>query len=149
MPASRPETQVFVDEAMLRKPYAVIGGTVENISGSTLEGLSVELELQRRADGSRERREVSVEPEDLAPGGRGRYTLKILSDEWSDSRIVRLRSKARQAELVFKTQPGARRPPERIPEPKPVTRVVQGPRTKKKPGGEEFINTPDDPVAVP
>src|ERR671929_1143408 len=50
-----PEANIFVDEAMLSRPYAVIGGTVQNVSADSLEKLSVEIELRRRSDGSLER----------------------------------------------------------------------------------------------
>src|SRR5829696_4761924 len=43
-----PEANVYVDEAMLAKPYAIIGGAVENIGTQKLEKLSVEIELRRR-----------------------------------------------------------------------------------------------------
>ena len=142
------EVLIYADEAMLRKPYAVIGGLVENVSGSRLEDVSLEMELERRSDGTKERRSVSISPKDLAPGERGAYSLKIRSEEWSDSRIVTLRSQKRQREIVFRTLPGARRPPERIPA-SPVNKPVEAPRAKKKSGNEEFINTPDNPIAVP
>src|SRR5688500_1510149 len=47
-----PEANIIVDEAMLAKPYAIIGGAVENIGSQKLDKLSVEIELRRRADGS-------------------------------------------------------------------------------------------------
>lgn len=144
-----PEVVVYADDAMLRKPYAVIGGTVENTSGAKLEEVSVELELQKRSDGSKERRSVKLNPKDLGPGERGSYSLRILSDEWSDSRIVSLQAGADKSELAFRTMQGARRPPERLPEKTTVTQTVQGPKPKKKSGNDEFINSPDDPVSVP
>lgn len=144
-----PEVVVYADDAMLRKPYAVIGGTVENTSAARLEEVSVELELQKRSDGSKERRSVKLSPKDLAPGERGSYSLRILSEEWSDSRIVALQTGAGKNELAFRTVPGARRPPERLPEKTTVTQTVQGPKPKKKSGNDEFINSPDDPVSVP
>lgn len=141
-----PEANIFVDEAMLAKPYAIIGGAVENIGSQKLEKLSVEIELRRRADGNLERREVHVEPGDLEPGKKGKFSLKVLSDEWSGSRVVRLRSAARQQEEVaFKALPGAKRPPERI---KGNVIDVKTP-TQKKSGDSEFINTPDTPYKVP
>jgi hypothetical protein len=141
-----PEANIFVDEAMLAKPYAIIGGAVENIGSQKLEKLSVEIELRRRADGSLERREVQVEPGDLEPGKQGKFSLKVLSEEWSGSRVVRLRSATRQEEEVaFKALPGAKRPPERI---KGNVIVVKTP-TRKKSGDSEFINTPDTPYKVP
>ncbi|HEX8351584.1 MAG TPA: hypothetical protein VF611_01575 [Pyrinomonadaceae bacterium] len=144
-----PEANIFVDEAMLAKPYAVIGGAVENIGGQKLEKLSVEIELRRRADGSVERREVSVKPEDLEPGKQGKFSLKVLSEEWAGSRVVRLRSAARQGEeIAFRSQPGAKRPPEKVKENKENVVVVKTP-TRKKSDGSDFINTPDTPYNVP
>lgn len=144
---STPEAELTVDEAILVKPHALLGGVVKNIGGEKLEKLSVEFELRRRVDGSLERREVAVEPGDLAPGQEGKYSLKVLSNEWSGSRVVRLRSGMRPQDVAFKSFPGAKRPPERLPEAK-VT-VVKTPRQKSKSSGDEFINTPDNPIKVP
>lgn len=141
-----PEAQILSDEAMLRKPYAVLGGSVQNVGNEKLTALVVEMELRRRADGSTERREIAVQPADLAPGQQGKYSLKVLSDEWGSSRIVRLRSGARVEDVAFQIQPGARRPPERMPEGKEI--IVKSP-SKSGPGGEEFINTPDTATRVP
>lgn len=141
-----PEVQIFVDEAMLRKPYAILGGTLKNVGTQKLEDISIALELIRRADGNAERREVKVEPGDIPAGGSGRYSIKVLSEEWSGSRIVALQSSSVPREITFKTLPGARRPPEKI---MPVTRVVNEGRPKPKSKGDEYINTPDNPIAVP
>lgn len=143
--APTPEANVFVDEAMLAKPYAIIGGVVQNVGAQRLEKLSVEIELRRREDGSVERREVAVEPGKLEPGEQGTYRLKVLSEEWSGSRVVRLRSGSRTQEVTFKSLPGAKRPPEKI-EGKVVT---INPSARKKSDGSEFINTPDTPYKVP
>jgi hypothetical protein len=140
-----PEANIFVDDAMLAKPYAVIGGTVQNVGNERLEKLSVAIELRRRTDGSVERREVAVEPGELEPGKQGRYKLKVLSDEWSGSRVVSLRSGVRTEEIAFKTMPGAKRPPEKL-DGKVV--IVKTPAPKKSNGGD-FINTPDNPFKVP
>ena len=140
-----PEANIYADEAMLAKPYAIIGGTVENVGAERLEQLSVEIELRRRADGSVERREVELEPGDLEPGGQGKFSLKVLSDEWSGSRVVRLRSGARPQEVAFRPLPGAKRPPERIKD----NVIIAKPTGPKKPSGGDFINTPDTPYKVP
>ena len=139
------EANIFVDEAMLAKPHAIIGGAVENIGTRRLESLSVEIELRRRADGGAERREVAVTPADLEPGQRGKFSLKILSEEWGSSRVVKLRSGARPDEVAFKSLPGAKRPPEKVKD----TVVVINPPARKKSDGSEFINTPDNPYSVP
>lgn len=148
-PRSAPQVTIHADDAMLRKPYAVIGGTVENTSGARLEGVAVELELQKRSDESKERRSIAVNPKDLGPGERGTYTLKLLSEEWSDARIVGLQAGGGKEEVAFRTVQGARRPPERLPDKVTVTETVQGSKPKKKSDGEEFINTPDSAVSVP
>ena len=141
-----PEAHILIDEAMLRKPHAILGGTVENVGGEPLENLSVELELRRRKDGAVELRQVPVVPAVLAPGETGRYNLKVLSEEWSGSRLLRLRSSSREADVAFKSAPGARRPPERIP----VERVGGQPApARPRSNGEEFINTPDTATSVP
>jgi hypothetical protein len=143
--APAPEANIFVDEAMLAKPYAIIGGAVENIGAQRLEKLSVEIELKRRDDGGVERREVSVTPGDLEPGQQGKFSLKVLSEEWSGSRVVKLRSGSRQQqEVAFRPQPGAKRPPEKV---KPNVVIVKTPAQKK--GNSDFINTPDTPYSVP
>jgi hypothetical protein len=139
------EAEIYSDEAMLSKPYAIIGGKVKNVGPQRLEKLSVEIELRRREGGDVERREVSVEPADLAPGEQGKYVLKVLSEEWGSSRIVSLRSGTGPREVAFNTLQGARRPPE-VPETKTA---ANAPRQKPRPNGEEFINTPDTPVRVP
>jgi hypothetical protein len=146
-PTPRPEPQahVFADEPMLAKPYAIIGGAVQNVGGERLEKLSVQIELRRRADSGVETREVRVEPADLEPGQQGKFSLKVLSEEWSNSRVVGLKSGARAEEVVFRSLPGAKRPPEKI---KDNVIIVKTPG-KKKPGGDDFINTPDTPYSVP
>lgn len=143
--AAAPEAHVYVDEPTLGRPYSVIGGAVENAGARRLEGLTVEVELKRRADGSVERREVPVEPDDLEPGQRGKFSLKVLAEEWGNSRVVKLLGGARQEEVAFKALPGAKRPPERI---KDNVVIVKTP-AKKKSDGSEFINTPDNPYSVP
>ena len=142
---SAPEANIYVDEAMLARPYAIIGGTVENVGAERLEKLSVEIELRRRVDGVVERREVAVEPSVLEKGKQGRFRLKVPSEVWSSSRVVSLRSGARTQEVAYKTLPGAKRPPEKVEN---KTVVVLPPARKKADGGD-FINTPDTPYKVP
>ncbi len=144
-PPPPPAANVIVDEPMLAKPYAIIGGAVENIGQEKLEKLSVVVELKRRADASTETREVSVAPADLAPGQQGKFSLKVLSEEWSGSRVVKLQSGAGAREVAFKSLPGAKRPPEKTKD----NIVVTGVPAKKKSGGGDFINTPDTPINVP
>ena len=144
-PRPAPEAHVFVDEAMLAKPYAVIGGAVQNVGPGKLEKLSVEIELRRRADSGVETREVRVEPGDLEPGQQGKFSLKVLSEEWSGSRVVGLKSGSRPEEVAFKSLPGAKRPPEKV---KDNVIIVKTPPQKRS-GGDEFINTPDNPYSVP
>jgi hypothetical protein len=92
-------------------------------------------------------REVFIAPRDLAPGETGKFSLKVLSDEWSGSRILRLRSGALKEEIAFKSLPGAKRPPERLPAGKVTD--IQTQRKRSTSNGEEFLNTPDTPVKVP
>jgi hypothetical protein len=144
-PKPEPSAHVFVDEAMLAKPYAIIGGAVQNVGRERLEKLSVEVELRRRTDSGVETREVRVEPADLEPGQQGKFSLKVLSEEWSGSRVTGLKSGA-GAEVAFRALPGAKRPPERT---RNEVIIVNTPSTKKKSGSDDFINTPDTPYSVP
>lgn len=145
--APTPEANILVDEPRLVKPYALIGGTVQNVGPQKLEKLSVLIDLRRRDDDTTVRREVAVGPADLAPGEQGKFALKIEPEEFRGSSVVGLRSGAGGRDVAFKPLPGAKRPPERIPDGKVVT--VQVPRPKSKGGDSEFINTPDTPIKVP
>jgi hypothetical protein len=145
-PKPEPQAHVFVDEAKLAKPYAIIGGSVQNVGKEKLGKLSVAVELRRRADSSVETREIQVEPADLEPGQQGKFSLKVLSEEWSGSRVVGLKSGERAGEIAFRSLPGAKRPPERTKN----EVVVVGTPTKKRSGSSnDFINTPDTPYSVP
>ena len=145
--APTPEANILVDEPRLVKPHALIGGTVRNVGRQKLEKLSVLIDLRRRDDDTTVRREVEVGPADLAPGEQGKFALKIEPEEFRGSSVVGLRSGADGRDVAFKSLPGAKRPPERIPDGKVVT--VQVPRPKSKGGDGEFINTPDTPIKVP
>ena len=128
---------------MLKGSQAIIGGTVQNISDSDFKGLTVEIELKRRQDATTETRRVEVEPQRLAPGEKGRYSLTV-SREWSSARLVRLSSAAEGTQIAYVSERGALRPPERIEN---KTKVVVIPRPRPK--GEEFINTPETADRVP
>ncbi|HLL15702.1 MAG TPA: hypothetical protein VK388_11600 [Pyrinomonadaceae bacterium] len=141
-----PEAQIFEDEARLKGSQALITGTIRNISDKRLEALSLEMELKRRGNSQAvERRNIKVEPADIAPGEEGRYTLSLASSEWSGARVLSLNSGRRTEAIAFKSAVGARRPPERLPEGNPKVVIVPRPRPK----GEEFINTPDNPTRIP
>jgi len=135
--------QIFVDDAMPKGGQTIIGGTVENISGEQLSGLSVEIDLRKRKDGATDIKNISLEPSDLAPGQKGRYSFAIVSQDYSSARVVGLKSSSLQALVAFKTLPGAERPLEKTPEGKTI--MVGRPRGR----GEEFLNTPDNPTRVP
>lgn len=145
-PAPEPMLQVFLDDAMIKGSNAVLGGTIQNISREKLSGLSVELELKRRKDGSAEIRTVPLEPRDLAPEALGRYTLSVPSGEYRESRVLQIKSDKSAGLVAFKTAPGAQRPAERLPQTGKTIVVKPTPGRSK---GEEFINTPDNPVRVP
>lgn len=139
-----PEAQIFEDEARLKGSEAIIAGTIRNISEKRLEGLSLEMELKRRAAQGTERRKINVEPAGLNPGEDGRYSLSLPSSEWSGARVLNLNSARRDEAIPFKTAIGARREPERLPQ---SPKIVVVPRPRQK--GEEFINTPDNPTRIP
>lgn len=142
--AKAPEIKVIENAPTLKGSNSVVGGVVQNVSDEQIENLSLELELSRRDDGSKESREVAVTPNTLAPGVQGKYALTISNREWATTKILRVKSSSQTEDLAFTTQPGAKRPPERLPENKKVV-VVQRP----KPKGEEFLNSPDKAEPIP
>lgn len=137
------QAQIFEDEAMLKGSQALIGGTVQNVSQETLQGLTVEIELTRRQDGGSERRSLSIQPADLAPGGQGKYSM-LVPRTYSLARVVRVQTGERATEIGFKTAPGEKRPLEGPPPTKTV--IVQKPSSTKD---GDFINTADNPSRVP
>ena len=137
------KAQIFVDDAMPKGSQTLIGGTVENISSEQLSGLSVEIELHKRKDGATDIKQISLDPSDLGSGQKGRYSFTIVSQDYSSARVLGLKSSPLQAQIPFKTLPGAERPLEKTPDGKTI--VVGRPRGK----GEEFLNTPDNPTRVP
>jgi hypothetical protein len=142
-----PEVKLYVDEAQLQKPYAVLSGMVENGGDERLENLVVEVELRHRGNADqKETREVPVVPEVINPGEKGSYLLKVKSEEWAGFRVVRLKLAGRANEIAFQSLPGKQRPPERVD----ATRTISEEAPKKRSsGGEDFINTPDTPISVP
>ncbi|HEY6190143.1 MAG TPA: hypothetical protein VIW80_21005 [Pyrinomonadaceae bacterium] len=144
-PTGPPLLQVYEDDALIKGSQAMIGGTVVNISSENLTDLTVELELHQRKGGNKETRSLPVTPKDLTPNQQGRYTISVLSRDYSYARLVRIKSSARPTEIVFKTAQGAQRPPE----PPPQSKTVIVPRPAPRKGEEEFINTPDKPARVP
>jgi hypothetical protein len=143
-PALPAKVQVYMDEPVRKGPQAMISGTVQNISGQPLSNLSIEVELTRRKDAGAEVRSLEVEPKELAPEQKGRYSLALTGD-YRSIKLLHIKSGTDSNEIGFKTAPGAARPVERAPEPKTI--IVGKPSAPKQ--GEEFINTPDNPARVP
>ncbi|HWT03466.1 MAG TPA: FxLYD domain-containing protein [Pyrinomonadaceae bacterium] len=141
-PALPAKVQIYMDEAVRKGSEAIIGGTVHNISGESLTNLSVEIELSHRKDAGTEVRSLNVEPKELAPDQKGRYSLTLTGDYRS---FKLLRIKTASDEIGFKAAPGAQRPAERAPEHRTI--IVNRPAPSKQ--GEEFINTPDNPSKIP
>ena len=143
-PALPLKAQVYMDEPIRKGSQAIISGTVHNISGEALSNLKVEVELAHRKEATSEVRAVEVEPKELAPNGKGRYTL-TLSGDYRSVKLLHIKSGAESNEIGFKTAPGAARPVERAPEGKTI--IVDRPSAPRQ--GEEFINTPDNPARIP
>ena len=141
LPKGPAKAHVFVDDALLQGAKTLIGGTVKNISSGILGGLSVELELQRRKDGSVEQKSLPIEPSQLEPDQEGRYSLKLNAQDYSSVRLTGLKS-ATDSPLVYRSSPGQKRPLERL-QPKVVTQ----PRPPSRRDG--FLNSADDPARVP
>jgi hypothetical protein len=142
VPKGPPKAHILVDEALLKGGQTIIGGTVKNISTEKLSGLTVELELRRRKDGSLEQTSAALDPNDLDPDQEGRYVLKLPAQQYLSVRLTGLKAGADSAQLAYTTASGQKRPPERI-EPKVITVPRPGGR------GGEFLNSPDNPARVP
>lgn len=145
-PTGPPLLQVYEDDAMLKRGQATISGTVVNISPETLKDIAVELELRRRSNATTEIRSVPLSPSDLVPEQQGRYALTVLTRDYSNTRLLRIKSSTRPTDIAFKSAPGAQRPPEPPPQ---TNRTIIVPRPSPRKGEEEFINTPDNPARVP
>jgi hypothetical protein len=143
-PALPLKVQVYMDEPVRKGPQAMIGGTVHNVSGEALSNLSLDVELTRRKDAGTEVRSLKVEPGELAPDQKGRYSLTLTGD-YRSVKLLNIKSGAASNEIGFKIAPGASRPVEHAPEPKTI--IVNRPSAPKQ--GEEFINTPDNPAKIP
>lgn len=141
-PKGPPKLHVLLDDPMLKGNETLIAGTVKNISQEELANLTVELELWRRKDGNIEQKSLLLEPSLLRPDEEGRYSIKLIAQEYGGVRLLGLRSGPDSALLAYTSAPGLRRPLERT---ESKTIVVQRPASK----GEEFINTPDNPGRVP
>ena len=140
-PKGPPLAHVQMDEPLLQKGVSTFGGTIKNISGRELTGLSVSLDLIRRKDGSVEQRSIPVEPSVLPADAEAVYSVKLSALEYGTIRFVGVKADPDSRLIVYTSSSGKKRPPERL-EP----RIVGGKRPVR-PG--EFINSPDNPGRVP
>jgi len=138
------KVQVYMDEAIRKGTQATISGTVHNISNEALSNISLEVELTRRKDAATDLRIMNVDPKELAPNQKGKYSLTLTGD-YSSIKILSIKSGANSTEIGFKKAPGTPRPMERPHEPRTI--IVNRPSAPKQ--GEEFINTPDNPAKIP
>jgi hypothetical protein len=141
--ALAPRVEVFVDDPTMDGKTTMLGGTIHNISGEALRNLSVELQLRQRKGGRLETRTLTPEQTELAPDAKARYGVELQVSDYSSARLVRIVGGDNHAEVPFKALPGAPRPPMEAPGAKTV--IVNRPARR----GEEFINSPNNPVRVP
>ena len=140
-PKSSPQALILVDEALLQGSNTLLGGTVRNISNGRLTGLSVELELRRRKDGTAENKMVAVNPADIDPQQEGRYSLQLKAQEYASAKVTALHAGA-EATLPYTLAQGEKRPLERL-----ESKTIKiDKRTGKR---SEFLNSPDNPARVP
>jgi hypothetical protein len=142
--APEPELKIFEDQAMIKGTQVTIAGTVQNISGTALADLSLELQLTRRVGGGLESRTVALTPKDLNPGEQARYSLTVLSREFRQARVLRVKSGAR-GDIAFATAPGNQRP---AGPPPSTNKTIIVNRPAPANGNGDFINTPDNPTTI-
>lgn len=136
--------EVFVDDATVNGKTTLLGGTIHNISSEPLHNVAVELQLRRRTGGGVETRSVTPETTELPPDGKARYTLELPVQNYISATFFRVVAGDNHTEVAFKAIPGAARPPMEPPASKTIIVGRPAPR-----GGEEFINTPNNPGKVP
>ena len=141
-PKGPPKVQIIVDEPLLRGSETIIGGQVKNISGATLSGLGIRLELRQRKGGELVESLISVEPSTLEPDQEGGYSVKMPAHEYASVRLIGLTGDPNSKPLAYSSLHGKQRPPERI---EPKTIVV----TKRSSKRDDFLNSPDNPARVP
>ena len=141
--ALAPRVEVFVDEPTIDGKKSLLGGTLHNISGEALRNLAVELELRQRKSGRLETRTLAPDQAELAPDAKARYTVELQVSDYSSARLVRIVGGDNHGEVPFKALPGVPRPPMEAPSARTV--IINRPARR----GEEFINTPNNPVRVP
>jgi len=138
------KVEVFVDDAMTNGKSTLLGGTLHNISSESLHNLAVQLQLRKRVGSGVELRVVVPESNELAPDARTRYSVQVATQDYISATFLGVVSGDSHAAIAFKAFPGAARPPMDVPPSKTI--IVEKPRSK---GGDEFINTPNNPVRVP
>ena len=140
-PKASPQALILVDEALLQGSNTVLGGTVRNISNGRLSGLSIELELKRRKDGTSEKKLVPVSPADIDSQQEGRYSIQLKAQEYGSAKVTALHDGS-QSTLPYTLAQGEKRPAERL-----ESKTIK----VDKPGGKrsEFLNSPDNPARVP
>jgi hypothetical protein len=141
-PKGPPKAQIIVDEPLLKGSETIIGGRVKNVSGATLSGLTIHLELRQRKDAKLAESSISVEPSSLEANQEGSYSVKMPAQEYASVRLVGLTGEPNSTQLAYTSLQGKQRPPERI---EPKTIVI----TKRSSKRDDFLNSPDNPARVP
>jgi hypothetical protein len=139
-----PKVEVLVDDAVVKGKTTTLSGTVHNISSETLSNLAVELQLRRRAGSGIETRTIVTDAAELPPDGRARYSVDVITQDYSTATFSRVVGGNDRAPVAFKAMPGNAAPPMESPASKTV--VVDKPSSGKR---DEFINTPNNPGRVP
>jgi hypothetical protein len=144
-PKPKPELQVLLDESIVKAGKASVSGTVKNLSPNPVAGVSLELQLIQRKDGSTVVRSIDPAPADLAPNGEAKFSMTVSQHDFRTWRVSRVVSHTGNREIAFVTDDGVARPKEG---PMTGTQTVAGRGSGSRTDGG-FINTPDTPERVP
>jgi hypothetical protein len=139
LPKGPPKAEIIVDEPLLKGTERLIGGRVRNISGHSLSGLTVHLELRRRKDGELIESLVSVDPSPLEVDQEGTYSIRVKAQDYGSVRLAGLSSEPNSTLLAYTSTQGKERPPERIES----KTIIMRPGKR-----DEFLNSPDNPARV-
>lgn len=107
--STEPKAMIFASRVPeTNKNMVKAKGTVDNISKETLEGLAIEIRLERASNQSPEIRTIPVTPEQLEPNGHGVYEFEYDGDrETGFNRYTITRLLSNGNELRY-TSPGQR-----------------------------------------
>lgn len=134
------------NEPQLKGAQVILRGTVRNAGKSQLEDLQIDFELTRRNDTEKKHQIVKVDKNQLNPEDEAKYTFSLPSNTFHLVRVARVYSgSSPDNDLVFNSVQGKPRPKQAPP----ADYAQAQQKRNHNQNGEEFLNSPDNPVSLP